>query len=62
MNLEGVVVLGMLPPEIQSMTTFTAAIATASTAVEAAQEFLDFMASPDRVALKARHGMEPGTT
>ncbi len=62
MNLEGVAVLGMLPPEIQSMTTFSGAIATACTAVAAAQDFLAFMASPDRVALKARHGMEPGTT
>jgi molybdate transport system substrate-binding protein len=62
MNLEGVTVLGMLPPEIQSMTTFSGAIATVSTAAAAAQAFLDFMASPDRAALKARHGMEPGTT
>jgi molybdate transport system substrate-binding protein len=62
MNLEGVAVLGMLPPEIQSMTTFSGAIATVSTAAAAAQRLLDYMASPERAALKARHGMEPGTT
>jgi molybdate transport system substrate-binding protein len=62
MNLDGVAVLGMLPPAIQSMTTFTGAIATVSAAVAAAQNFLDYMASPERAALKARHGMEPGTT
>jgi molybdate transport system substrate-binding protein len=62
MNLEGVAVVGMLPPDIQSMTTFSGAIATASSAVAAAQGLLDYMASPDRAALKARHGMEPGTT
>lgn len=62
MNLGGVAVVGMLPPDIQSMTTFSGAIATVSTAVAAAQGLLDFMASPDRAALKARHGMEPGTT
>jgi molybdate transport system substrate-binding protein len=61
MNLEGVAVVGMLPPDIQSMTTFSGAVATVSTAVAAARGLLDFMASPDRAALKARHGMEPGT-
>jgi molybdate transport system substrate-binding protein len=61
-NLEGVSVAGMLPPEIQSMTTFSGAIAAVSSAVAAAQRLLDYMASPDRAALKARHGMEPATT
>ena len=58
----GVALAGMLPPEIQSMTTFSGAIAAVSSAVAAAQGFLDYMASPDRAALKARHGMEPATT
>jgi molybdate transport system substrate-binding protein len=61
-NLEGVATAGMLPPEIQSMTTFSGAIASVCTDVAAAQGLLDYMASPDRAALKARHGMEPATT
>jgi molybdate transport system substrate-binding protein len=62
MNIEGVAVAGMLPPDIQSMTTFSGAVAAASTAVAAAQALLEYMASPERAALKARHGMEPATT
>jgi molybdate transport system substrate-binding protein len=61
-NLEGVAVAGMLPPEIQSMTTFSGAITSVCTSVAAAQGLLDYMASADRAALKARHGMEPATT
>jgi molybdate transport system substrate-binding protein len=62
MNVEGVAVAGMLPPDIQSMTTFSGAIASVCNAVAAAQGLLDYMASAERAALKARHGMEPATT
>jgi molybdate transport system substrate-binding protein len=59
MNLEGVAVAGMLPPEIQSMTTFSGAVASVCNAVAPAQGLLDYMASAERASLKARHGMEP---
>jgi molybdate transport system substrate-binding protein len=61
-NVEGVTVAGMLPPELQSMTTFSGAIASVSNAAAAARGLLDYMASAERAALKARHGMEPATT
>jgi molybdate transport system substrate-binding protein len=62
MNLEGVAIAGMLPPDLQSMTTFSGAIAAVSGNFAAAQRLLDYMAAPERAPLKARHGMEPATT
>jgi len=57
--LAGIVVLGPLPPEIQSITVFSGGVAAGSAAPEAARALLDFMASPATAATKQRHGMEP---
>lgn len=59
MSLDGIDVIGPLPPAIQIVTTFSAAVCTTSTQPGAARALLDFMASPDAAEAKRRHGMEP---
>lgn len=59
MNLEGIALLGPLPPEVQITTTFSAGIASASNQPEAVRELLDFLASPATAEAKRRNGMDP---
>ncbi len=59
MHLGGVDVVGSLPPEIQVVTVFTAAVVTRSTRPEVVNALLSFLASPRADAAKRRHGMEP---
>ncbi len=61
MHLEGIALLGPLPPAIQITTTFSAGICTGSRQVEAARALLDYMNSPAAAAAKRRQGMEPAT-
>ena len=58
-HLPGIGVIGSLPPEIQLVTTFSAAVCNASTRREAAKLLLSFLASSAADAAKRRHGMEP---
>jgi molybdate transport system substrate-binding protein len=58
MHLEGIELLGPLPPEIQITTTFSAGVAATCARPEAAQAFLQFMRSSALDALKRQHGME----
>lgn len=59
MNLEGITLLGPLPPEVQITTTFSAGIAATSTRPEAVRELLAFLASPATAEAKRRNGMDP---
>ena len=59
MHVPGVDVVGLLPPEIQVTTVFSAAVCTASSGPAAAGALLSFLASPEADAAKRRHGMEP---
>ena len=59
LHAPGVNVVGLLPPEIQSATVFSAAVCTASHSCAAAKALLAYLASPAADAAKRRHGMEP---
>jgi molybdate transport system substrate-binding protein len=59
MHLPGIDVIGLLPPEIQAATVFSAAVCTASNCPAAAKALLSFLASSEADAAKRRHGMEP---
>jgi molybdate transport system substrate-binding protein len=52
---DGVEVVGMLPPEIQSMTVFAAGVARTSTQPEAARRLIEFLAAPDVAEVKRRN-------
>lgn len=58
MNLAGIDVLGPLPDSIQTITTFSGAVATTSTQPDQARAVLRFMASADVTAIKRKHGMD----
>ncbi len=59
LNLEGLSVLGPLPPAIQIITTFSAGVCATSTQAEAVRAMLAFMASPAAAEAKRRQGMDP---
>jgi molybdate transport system substrate-binding protein len=59
MNLEGITVLGPLPPAIQIITTFSAGVCSASQQPEAVRTMLAAMNAPETADVKRRHGMEP---
>lgn len=58
-HVEGITVVGPLPPEIQITTTFSAAVCATCTQPEVAQAFLRFLCSAAAVEAKLRQGMEP---
>ncbi|HET7863427.1 MAG TPA: substrate-binding domain-containing protein [Burkholderiaceae bacterium] len=57
MDLPGIALLGGMPAPLEITTTFSGAVANSARQPEAAQAFLDFMASEDMADLKRRHGM-----
>ena len=59
MHLDGITVIGTLPPAIEFITTFSAALGLGSAQAEAVREMLQFMTSPETAAAKLRQGMEP---
>ena len=60
MHVEGIDVLGALPPEIQIVTTFSAGVGAASKRPDSARALIAFMASRSADGLKRRRGMDPG--
>jgi molybdate transport system substrate-binding protein len=59
LNVKGVELVGMLPPAIEIMTTFSGAVAATCQAPEAASALLHFMASADCAATIRQNGMDP---
>lgn len=59
MNLQGVQVLGLLPPKIQAITIFSGGITASCVDPVAAQCALEYMAGPATAQIKRRYGMEP---
>jgi molybdate transport system substrate-binding protein len=57
--VDGITVLGPLPPAIQVTTTFSAGICTGSLQADAVRTMLDDMNAPQAAAAKRRQGMEP---
>lgn len=57
--IDGVHVAGPLPPDIQSATTFSGAVAHTSTRADEGRRWLDFMTRPDLDDLKRRFLMSP---
>jgi molybdate transport system substrate-binding protein len=58
-NLQGISLLGPLPPAIQSITTFSAGVSANTKQKQAAEELIAFMAAPTAAETKHRQGMEP---
>ena len=58
-GVDGIEMVGMLPPAIQSMTTFSGGIIGSAKQPDAARAVLEFMAGPDATATKRAYGMEP---
>ena len=55
----GIEVVGLLPPEIQAVTVFSAGTATTARDSESARAFVAYLASAKTRDAKRRHGMEP---
>lgn len=59
LEVPGIDVVGVLPPEIRHVTIFSGAICAAARQPDAAAALLAFLASNAADAAKRRHGMEP---
>ena len=59
MHLDGIDVIGSMPPGLEIVTTFSGAVCASSNAREIARSFLDFARSPAAAEAKRRHGMQP---
>ena len=59
LGVEGIEILGPLPPEIQAVTVFAAGVASASTQPDAARALIAYLTSPQTADAKRRHGMDP---
>jgi molybdate transport system substrate-binding protein len=59
MHLDGIQLVGTLPPGAEFITTFSAGLCAASTQPEAVRAWLAFATSPAAADTKQRHGMAP---
>lgn len=55
----GIEVIGILPPPVQSVTTFAIGIGARSTQAEAARAVIAYLNASEAAAVKRRFGMEP---
>jgi molybdate transport system substrate-binding protein len=58
--VKGIDYLGPLPPDIQQVTVFAAAVHSAAAQPEAARALINFIASPEALPAIKKSGMEPG--
>jgi molybdate transport system substrate-binding protein len=58
--VKGIDYLGPLPPEIQSITMFSAGVHKQAAAPEAARALLKFLTAPEAASIIRKTGMEPG--
>lgn len=58
-HVQGITIVGPLPPDIQINTVFSAGIARTSTRADAVRALLNFLASPEAGPAKQRQGMDP---
>ena len=61
MSVAGIDLVGPLPGDLQATTVFSAAIMTGAKEVEAAKALINFLRTPEAVALIKAKGMEPAT-
>lgn len=57
-NLDGIDLLGPLPASIQTLTLFSAAVATTSRRKAEARALIDFLSSPETAEMKRHFGMD----
>ncbi len=55
----GIDIVGILPPPVQKVTTFSIGIGTRSTRVQEAQAVITYLNASEAVEIKRRFGMEP---
>lgn len=55
----GIDIVGLLPPPVQLVTTFSLGIGARSAEVEGARDVIAYVNAPEAIALKQRFGMEP---
>jgi len=58
LDVDGIDIVGPLPPEIQTITAFTAGVGTHSAYPEGARAFIAYLISPETQAAKHQLGME----
>ena len=58
MHLEGIVVLGPMPPGLEIVTTFSGAVCATATAPGAARALLEYVGSPAADPFRRQNGME----
>lgn len=56
-GVDGIDVVGLLPEEIQAMTTFSGGVAQSSEQPDAARALLAFMTRPELTSIKQKYGM-----
>ena len=59
LGVDGIEIVGPLPPEIQATTVFAAGVSATSVQPDTAADLIAFLASPGTAEAKRRNGMDP---